>query len=130
MYKRIEVRFVLEALFPTYTPHHGGIMLRHSTDRGSVSKTHLANIVPPTTQHELAAIDPVHNSELSPNCILPCSERLIRLPEVIALLGISRSTIYRYIAAKRFPLPIRLSTRCIAWKVSSIETWLATLIAG
>jgi prophage regulatory protein len=55
------------------------------------------------------------------------SERLLRLPELIRLIGISRATIYRYINSGRLPPPVKLSTRCIAWRASEITTWMAAL---
>jgi prophage regulatory protein len=54
-------------------------------------------------------------------------ERLIRMPELVATLGISRATAYRYVASGKLPAPVRLSTRCVAWKASMINAWMAEL---
>ena len=62
--------------------------------------------------------------------VIQGGERLIRLPEMIQLLCISRPTIYRYVAKGRLPKPIQLSQRCVAWKASAINEWLATLDAA
>ena len=47
----------------------------------------------------------------------------LRLPMVIRWTGLGRSTIYRMIAAKRFPPPVLLATRAVAWRRTDIEEW-------
>lgn len=55
---------------------------------------------------------------------------IVRLKELITLLGISRSTIYELMrpASTRydssFPSPIKLSKSAIGWRKSEIEDWL------
>ena len=48
---------------------------------------------------------------------------LARLPTVIKLTGLGRSTIYRWIAEGTFPLPERLGPRAVAWRWSDLERW-------
>jgi prophage regulatory protein len=48
---------------------------------------------------------------------------LARLPTVIKLTGLGRSTIYRWIAEGTFPSPVRLGPRAIAWRWSDLELW-------
>lgn len=50
-------------------------------------------------------------------------QAFIRLPEVIRLTGMSRSWIYQEIAECRFPRPVKIGLRCIAWPASSILQW-------
>ena len=51
--------------------------------------------------------------------------RLIRLPEVLQLTGISRATIYRWIGMGTFPPPVNPGdSRMIAWKSDVIEAWV------
>ena len=45
----------------------------------------------------------------------------IRLPIVLALYGISSSTVRRACKAQRFPLPRKLSERVAAWSVAEIR---------
>ncbi|WML90857.1 AlpA family transcriptional regulator [Thiothrix lacustris] len=52
------------------------------------------------------------------------NERLIRLPEVIQMTGISRTTVYEYIKRGTFPKSYRLATRLTAWKLSEITAWI------
>jgi len=52
---------------------------------------------------------------------------LLRLPEVIRLCGgWSRSSIYRAIKAGRFPPPVQLGLRRVAWKWADVRAWLAS----
>ena len=50
--------------------------------------------------------------------------RLIRWPEVHDLTGIPKSTAYDYLAAGTFPVPVKLSARSVAWKLSDVLAWI------
>ena len=50
-------------------------------------------------------------------------DHIIRLPTVMKRTGLSRSTIYRKVDQGTFPRPIKLSTRCVGWRASSIKRW-------
>jgi prophage regulatory protein len=49
---------------------------------------------------------------------------VIRLPAVLSLVGLSRSTVYSLIKNNAFPKPVKLSARSVGWKLSDIESWL------
>ena len=51
--------------------------------------------------------------------------RLIRLPEVVHRVGLGRSTIYRWMAAGRFPKPVQLGGYAVAWAEGEVEQWIA-----
>ena len=51
-------------------------------------------------------------------------ERLLNEREVEALLGVSRATLRRMVAAKRFPRPIRVGLRAVRWRRSEVLAWL------
>lgn len=55
---------------------------------------------------------------------------LIRLPTVKGRTGLSRSEIYRRIAAGTFPRPVKLGERASAWVESEIDAWAAAHIAA
>lgn len=46
---------------------------------------------------------------------------LLRLPQVLALIPVSRSGWWAGVANGRYPAPVRLSTRCVAWKSADIK---------
>lgn len=50
--------------------------------------------------------------------------RYIRRPEVEAITGLSRSTIYRMMRAGEFPLPVKLTGKAVGWPEASIVSWL------
>jgi prophage regulatory protein len=54
------------------------------------------------------------------------SDRIIRRPEVERMTGLSRSTIYDWMARDTFPAPVRLGIRTIGWRISDIEAWMHT----
>jgi prophage regulatory protein len=56
----------------------------------------------------------------------PPINSLMRLPAVLAAVGLGRSTLYGLIAAGGFPPPIRLtpSGRAVAWPSSVVEAWI------
>jgi prophage regulatory protein len=50
--------------------------------------------------------------------------RLYRLRELSARIGLGRSAIYQAIKDGRFPQPIRVGARAVAWRHQDIEAWL------
>lgn len=55
---------------------------------------------------------------------IPTAEiRFIKLPEVVALCGRSKSSIYYAIRRGEFPAPVKLSYRSVAWVRSEIMAW-------
>lgn len=51
---------------------------------------------------------------------------LMRLPKVIQMTGLARSTIYKLISDERFPPPLKLTQRAVAWRLLDIEQWIAS----
>lgn len=51
-------------------------------------------------------------------------KQVMNLNDILTLLGISKSTLYRLIEAGKFPAPFKLGERLNAWRVETIETWL------
>lgn len=60
------------------------------------------------------------------------SRRLIRLPEVLSISGISRSEVYRLAGMEppEFPKPIPVGARASAWVVDEVEEWVRKRIAA
>lgn len=51
-------------------------------------------------------------------------ERLLRLPDVEALVGLRKSSIYDAVKRGDFPAPIKLSRRAVCWPSSAIDAWI------
>ena len=56
------------------------------------------------------------------------SHKIVRLPTVKDLTGLSRSTIYLRISKNEFPAPISLGGRAVGWVDKEIDDWLAEKI--
>ena len=52
------------------------------------------------------------------------NQRMLRLPEVRDITGVSRSSIYKWMDEGKFPLPRKLSERAIAWDSREIAKWV------
>lgn len=55
---------------------------------------------------------------------------IIRLPQVKARTGRSRSSIYADVKARQFPAPVSIGPRAIGWLESEIENWIAGRVAA
>lgn len=54
---------------------------------------------------------------------------VLRLPDVIRVTGLRRSSIYERVAAGTFPRPIRLSNRAVGWLSNEVRAWVHERIA-
>ena len=60
--------------------------------------------------------------------------RILRMAELTALLGISRSSIYEKLNPKSryydadFPKPIRLGAASVGWRSTSVDEWIASRV--
>lgn len=50
---------------------------------------------------------------------------ILRRKAVEARTGLSRTTIYDYVKANRFPAPVRIGSRAVGWLESDVAAWLA-----
>ena len=50
--------------------------------------------------------------------------RLLKLPDVLRLTGLSRSTVYRKLKEGDFPRPVQLGKRAVAWRESDLIDWI------
>jgi len=51
------------------------------------------------------------------------SRMFLRLPQVLRLTGLSRSTIYKWVNQGDFPKPKQLGPRAIAWDSEELANW-------
>ena len=58
------------------------------------------------------------------------SPRFIRLPDVIALTGLSKSLLYVEIEAGRFPRKVKLTERAVGWVAGDVAAWVQARIEG
>lgn len=55
--------------------------------------------------------------------------RLLRKAHVVEILGVSEPTLDRMIRAGRFPRPLRVGKRAVAWSETEVRDWLDGLTA-
>ncbi len=51
-------------------------------------------------------------------------DSMLRAPQVIARVGLSRTTIWRRVRAGTFPAPVEIGVNSIGWPESEIAAWL------
>ena len=61
------------------------------------------------------------------NTPAPPPEVLLRLPSVLARVGLQKSAIYEMLnrTPPAFPRPLKLSRRAVCWPASAIDAWIA-----
>ena len=53
---------------------------------------------------------------------LPAPVRILRLAEVIHIVGLGRAPIYRQMAQRAFPAKMSLTSRCVGWWHADISS--------
>ena len=56
--------------------------------------------------------------------------KLLRLPQVKTITGLSKSTIYARISEGTFPKQIPLGPRLVVWVESDIQKWITEQVAA
>jgi len=56
--------------------------------------------------------------------------RLIRLNEVLAMTGLSRSSMCRSIEKQQFPKQVSLGDRAVAWVESEVQAWVVDRVVS
>ncbi len=56
-------------------------------------------------------------------------QRIIRLPAVMALTGLGRSSIYAAIDRGEFPAQVKLTIRAVGFVASEIDDWISSRAA-
>ncbi len=56
--------------------------------------------------------------------------RFIKLPQVISITGLSRSSIYLAISEGRFPQQVPLGARSVVWLESEVQEFMQNCVAN
>ena len=54
--------------------------------------------------------------------------QIIRLKQVKAMTGLSRSTIYRFMSVRKFPKQIKLGPKSSGWLLDEVDAWIQNQI--
>jgi len=57
-------------------------------------------------------------------------EALLKIQTVIAVTGLSESTIRRKVAEGKFPAPVKDGTRCTRWVAGNVTNWLRAKVTA
>jgi prophage regulatory protein len=55
------------------------------------------------------------------------NKAIYRQPEVLFLLGVSKTTLWRMVNDGKFPPPLKIGQRANGWKVTTVQEWLNKL---
>jgi predicted DNA-binding transcriptional regulator AlpA len=55
---------------------------------------------------------------------------LLRLPEVLAAFPVSRSTFLKGVKEGRYPAPVRIGSRAVAWRAADIRALIEAATPG
>jgi len=55
-------------------------------------------------------------------------DRLLRLPDVVAMTGASKTTIYDLMKAGKFPSSTKITRRMAVWSEAAVLTWIQARI--
>jgi prophage regulatory protein len=77
---------------------------------------------PPTSEPTVRSAGLLDASTATPTDTLG-QVRFLRLPEVKAITGLGKTSIYEQIRDKSFPAPVRLGLRAVGWVESEVRQW-------
>ena len=61
---------------------------------------------------------------------LPHQDSILRLPEALALLKVSRSLFYKLIKDGLYPAPVKLGARAVGWRASDLQKLIKEGVAA
>lgn len=75
---------------------------------------------------------PLSNQDTSnpPQLAAAVPARFLRLPEVIARVGLRRSAIYQRMSEGRFPRSRSLGPKCVVWVEAKIDDWMREIVSS
>ena len=103
------------------------------THLGSAQQQMGRNAPQPLANRSLPAHTDAPSRGSAPPCNTPSTtlrpERgaLLRLKDVCSLVGVGRTTVYAWIAHRKFPQPVQVGARAVRWKTEDLDAWRASL---
>lgn len=76
------------------------------------------------------AADTSDTSAPVPSASVAQCERLLRLRDVLNIVGLSRAHVYNLIKQGLFPRPVALGSNCARWVQSEVQAWVAASIVA
>ena len=66
----------------------------------------------------------IMSTTLSTHVTIP-ETGFLRQPQVLTIVPISKSTLWRRVGAGTFPAPVKLSPRVTVWRAEDVRRWIA-----
>ena len=54
--------------------------------------------------------------------------KILRVPDVLARIGVSRSTLYEWMRTGYFPASVSLGARSIGWRERDVNEWIESRV--
>ena len=54
----------------------------------------------------------------------PTAPAILRASQVVDMIGVSRTTLWRMVKSASFPSPIKLSERAVGWRARDVSAWI------
>lgn len=85
-----------------------------------------------TAKNKLTGFNPLAPAQdvSSLQIINPPNDRLLRLPQVLEIIPIGKSSFWKMVAEGRAPKGIKLSARTTCWRLSEIQKLVEDLAQG
>lgn len=65
-----------------------------------------------------------HEMNITLTAPAPRRSRILRLPQVMDAVGLSKATIYRLAQMGKFPKPFKIGITAVGWDEAEIEFWI------
>ncbi len=98
-----------------------------ATSRTAAAPLTTRTLARATRRATRAAEASVDGASLPASCT-PQDERLLRLRDVLTVVGLSRAHVYHLVKNGLFPRPIALGSNCARWVQSEVQAWVADRI--
>ncbi|WP_428422640.1 helix-turn-helix transcriptional regulator [Methylibium sp.] len=74
----------------------------------------------------MTTVSPKASAQNNPSHPVPSLPHtgFVRQEQVLAFIPFSRSTLWRQVAAKTFPAPVKLTPGITAWRAEDIRLWI------
>ena len=88
-----------------------------------------AHIMPQAQKKSIDIAAPRTVEQITPEIAVP-PDRLLRLGEVLEIVGLSRASVYALMKKGTFPQNRKVSVAAARWRSSEINSWMAGLKTG
>jgi prophage regulatory protein len=82
--------------------------------------TRSSSVPSPSLPHRSAVLTPEMDMTYVPRDPI----RILRLPQVLQLTGLGKTTVYELQSRGTFPMRVKLTNHCVGWIAQDVQSWL------